>query len=136
MGYVVGSWPATVVAEAGGTINNGFLGGSDSYTQTCWNHSTTWGMSFSADTTWMGTYSSEWRNINWAVTGEQIHYAWCIYPHYTQAAKATVSGTGYSNHNTYYGFQAIGPAGWSASDIENPWDDINFKVEFKQRPIP
>ena len=136
LGYASGSFPATIVTEDGGTINNGFLSGSDSYTQNCWNRSTTWSMSFSADTSWQGTYSKQWRNINWEVSGDRVYYEWCIFPFYTQSTKATVSGTGYSNSNTYYGNNAIGPYGWTANDIENPWDDISFKAEFKQQQIP
>lgn len=131
-----GSFPATIVTQAGGTIYNGFLSGSDSYTQTCWNDLTTWSMSFSADTTWQGTYSNDWRNVNWKISGTESYLEWCIFPFYTHSTKAIVSGTGYSDFDTYYGLQAIGPHGWSANDIENPWDDISFKVEFKQRQIP
>ena len=136
LGYVSGAFPATIVTQAGGTIHNGFLSGSDSYTQTCWGDSTTWSMSFPADTSWQETHSNDWRNVNWVISDDESYLEWCIFPFYTHATKVTVSGTDYSNSNTYYGLQAIGPAGWSGSDIENPWDAINFKVEFKQKQLP
>ena len=136
IGYVSGWHPAIIVAEAGGTIYNGYLGGSDSYSQTCGSNTTTWNMSFSADTSRTGSSSNDWRNVNWSISESWLYYSWCVFPQYTYATDVTVSGTDYSNPDTFYGGQAIGPYGWSANDIENPWDDINFKVEFKQRLLP
>ena len=128
--------PATIVTEDTTTINNGFVSGSDMYEQNCMGQSSTWSMSYSADTTWLGTSSNDWSNVNWRVGGEEAYLEFCLFPYYTHETKVTVRGTDYSHTKSFNGLYAFGPFGWSGAEIENPWDDLEFKVEFKQRSFP
>ena len=138
IGYVSGSWPATIIAVDEGTVSNGFASGSDSYSQSCWGDTNTWSMTWQADTTWSGYSSNDWREVNWSVTGDSalpVYQEYCVFPFYTEKTTVIVSGTGYSDSQSHYANTAY-LGGWSGNDIENPWDDITFKVEFKQKSIP
>ncbi len=119
-------------------IDNEFASGSDSYSQTCWNDINHWVMHWQADTSWQGSSSNIWSNINWHAYGDSsipTYFEWCIIPHYTHKTTAVVSDTVYSHSQSYYGLQAQ-LSGWSGAEIENPLDNVSFRVEFQQRALP